>query len=312
MPILLLCSILIALMLGSVKITPSLLLSGDQTAQIIIFNLRFPRVMAALLAGVGLSVSGVLLQSVTDNELASPNIIGVNSGGGFFCILLLTLFPSYFMLLPFASFIGAFFTTLLIVSVVNKIGSAKSTIILAGIAVTTLLNSAISLFSLIDSDVLSIYNAFSVGGLSGIQLKSIIIPAVIIFICLAISLFLSKEIKLLSLGDELASSLGVRVKFIRLICLVLASASASAVVSFAGLLGFVGLVVPHISRRIVGNDTKKLLVFSAFSGAILVIWADLLGRVLLAPTEIPVGIVMAFIGAPFFFILLLKRRNFHA
>ena len=126
---------------------------------------------------------------------------------------------------------------------------------------------------------------------------------------LLVSLVLSRHIRLLSLGDKMAASLGVKVKAVRFIALLLASASAAAAVSFAGLLGFVGLVVPHIARRIVGTRTSVLLISSSLIGGALVILADLLGRVLLAPTEIPVGIIMALIGAPFFFLLLLKRRG---
>jgi len=280
-----------------------------ETAKIILLNLRLPRVLAALLAGIGLSVSGVLLQSITGNALAAPNIIGVNSGAGFCAIVMLSFFPNTLALLPLGAFAGAFLTTLLIVSLASRINAFRGTVILAGIATTAVLNAGISLLSLIDSDVLSAYNAFSVGGLAGIEMKELLIPAVIIFISLSISLILSKRIHTLCLGDSIAASLGVRVRALRTVCLVAASAAASAVVSFAGLLGFVGLVVPHISRKIAGENPFPLLITSSLIGAALVIFADLLGRVILAPTEIPVGVIMALIGAPFFFVLLLQRRN---
>lgn len=284
----------------------------SKTAAIILFELRLPRVLAALLAGVGLPVSGVLLQSVTGNPLAAPNIIGVNSGAGFCCIVMLTFMPSASAFLPFGAFVGAFATTLLIIGIANRINAFRGTVILAGIAVTAILNAGISLLSLLDTDVLSAYNAFSVGGLAGVRMAQLYIPAVIIAASLAVSLILSRRIHTLCLGDSLASSLGVRVRAVRIVCLVCASASAAAVVSFAGLLGFVGLVVPHISRKLTGERTSVLLVTSSFIGAILVTVADLCGRVLLAPTEIPVGIIMSLIGAPFFFVLLLKRRGGNA
>lgn len=305
----LLAAVLLGIFCGSTRLDWK---NNAANSTIILTYLRVPRVAAALLAGVGLSVSGVLLQSVTGNALASPNIIGVNAGAGFCCILLLNFFPQYWAALPFGAFIGAFATTLLIVTVAKKISAAPGTVILAGIACTTLLNAGISFLSLLDSDVLSSYNAFSVGGLNGVKLEQLVLPAIIIALCLCVSLLLSRQIHLLCLGDALAGSIGVRTQRIRMVCLVCASASAAAVVSFAGLLGFVGLVVPHISRRLCGNRTGPLLVTSSLVGAILVILADLLGRVLLAPTEIPVGILMAFIGAPFFFFLLLKRRDLHA
>jgi iron complex transport system permease protein len=188
-------------------------------------------------------------------------------------------------------------------------GTSKSSLILAGIALTALLNAGISFFTLINDDVLSSYNAFSVGGLAGVSVKKMAAPFVMIAVCLALALLFSREIGLLLLGDHGASSLGVNVKMLRILCMVLSSALAGAVVSFAGLLGFVGLVIPHIARRVVGYRVSSQIVSSALLGAILVILADLAGRLLAAPSEIPVGIMMAFIGAPFFLWLLLKRRG---
>lgn len=305
----LLTAVLLGIFCGSTRLDWK---NNPGNSRIILTYLRIPRAAAALVAGVGLSVSGVLLQSVTGNALASPNIIGVNAGAGFCCILLLNFFPQFWAALPLAAFAGAFATTLLIVTVARRISASPGTVILAGIAFTTLLNAGISFLSLLDSDVLSSYNAFSIGGLSGVKMEQLYLPAVIVAVCLAVCLALSRQIHLLCLGDTLAGSIGVRTGVIRMVCLICASASAAAVVSFAGLLGFVGLVVPHISRRLCGNRTGPLLVTSSLVGAILVILADLLGRVILAPTEIPVGILMAFIGAPFFFILLVRRRNLHA
>lgn len=295
--------------IGMLMGSTNLFIIPRETARIIFFNLRLPRVLAAALAGVGLSVSGVLLQSVTGNALAAPNIIGVNSGAGFCCIVMLSFFPGAVVFLPLGAFIGAFLTTLLIVAISGKINAFRGTVILAGIAITAVLNAGISLLSLLDNDVLGAYNAFSVGGVAGVETKELLIPALIIIASLAISLILSRRIHMLCLGDALAASLGVRVRALRTVCLICASAAAAAVVSFAGLLGFVGLVVPHISRKIAGESTLSLLLTSSFIGAILVILADLFGRVILAPTEIPVGVIMALIGAPFFFMLLLQRRN---
>ena len=140
-------------------------------------------------------------------------------------------------------------------------------------------------------------------------MNRIILPAAIILVCAAGAQALSSKINLLCIGDSMASSLGVRVRRLRMACLVFASASAAGVVSFAGLLGFVGLIVPHIARRIVGGNVSWLLPVSALGGAILVIVSDLLGRVLFAPSELPVGIVLSLIGAPFFLYLLRTRRK---
>lgn len=280
---------------------------GWETQSAILRYIRLPRVLGAVLAGVGLSVSGVLLQSVTANPLAGPSIIGVNSGAGFLAILCLSFFPKAIYALPFAAFFGAFGATMLILAMAGRVGSTRATVVLAGIALTTLLNAGISFLSMMDSDILLAYHDFSTGGLSGIRQQSLAVPGAIILASLGVSLLASRRIQLLCLGDTMALSLGVRVKALRMVCLLCASAAASAVVSFAGLLGFVGLVVPHIARRIVGENTKSLLLFSSLAGAILVLMADLLGRVLFAPAEVPAGIVMAAIGAPFFFSLLLKK-----
>ncbi|HIT33336.1 MAG TPA: iron ABC transporter permease [Candidatus Faecousia intestinigallinarum] len=282
---------------------------GMETYSLILYTIRLPRLLAALLAGAGLSISGVLLQSVTGNELASPNIIGVNAGAGFCVILFLCFFPQAIYALPFAAFFGAFLTTLLIMSVANRIGSGKSTIILAGIAFTAVLNAGISFVSLLDTDVLTSYNYFSIGGVAGVRKESLLIPGVIIAMAFAAAMAISRKIDLLCLGDSMAMSLGVPVKAVRMACLVCASASAAAAVSFAGLLGFVGLVVPHIARKLVGMETKSLLAASVLTGGIVVVLADLAGRVLFAPSELPVGIMMSVIGAPFFFALLLRRKG---
>lgn len=279
----------------------------DSVGSIIFFSIRLPRAFAAAVAGMGLGVSGVLLQSVTGNDLAGPNIIGVNAGAGFMMILAMCFFPKAFYLQSAFAFCGALGASLIIIAISSKISHGKSTVILSGIALTSLLNAGISLISLIDEDVLTAYNYFSVGSVSGVKISEVIFPFTVILLCLSISLILAKKIDLLYLGDEIAVALGLNVNSFRFLCIILASASAAAVVSFAGLLGFVGLVVPHIARNVVGNSSRYLIIFSALIGSCIVLVADTLGRLLLSPTDIPVGIVMAFIGVPFFMYLLLRR-----
>jgi len=283
---------------------------GYETARFILFSLRFPRLLAAMIAGTGLAVSGVLLQNIMGNPLASPNTIGVNAGAGLTVVLALSLFPTALPLLPFAAFLGAFGTSLLILAVSRRAGGGKATVVLAGVACTTLFQAVISFFSTLDTDVLSLYTAFSIGSLQGVSLEKILLPGVLVLACLAAALLLSGRIAVLSLGDAIAASLGVRVLRMRTVCLLLASMSAAAVVSYAGLLGFVGLVVPHITRKLAGYEIRHQLGVSALLGALLVMLSDLAGRVLFSPSEISVGILMALIGAPFFFVLLLKRKEF--
>lgn len=303
-----------ALLLGSADLTVKQVFNGlcgtaGEDVNIIVRSIRLPRVAAAAVAGVGLSVAGVLLQAVTDNDLASPNIIGINSGAGFAVIVMLALFPHRIYALPFAAFAGAFCAAMLIVYTSSRMGVTKSTVILAGVALTTILNAAISFISIADTDTMALYSHFSVGGFNGVTLHKLAVPAVMVALSVAVALVLSGRISILCLGDSVAASLGVRVKALRIICLVCASCCAASVVSFAGLLGFVGLVVPHIARQLVGKGVRDCIVASALAGAVIVIAADMFGRVILAPTEIPVGIVMAFIGAPFFIYLLLRRNT---
>ncbi len=308
-------TVLLAVRLGSVEMSSAAFLGGlfrrpgYETFTLILYQLRLPRVLGAILAGAGLSLSGLLLQNVTGNDLAGPNIIGVNAGAGFAVILLLFTGSVGVYWTPVAAFFGAFLTTLLILYTAVKVNGSKTTVILAGIAVTAVLNAGISFLSMLDSDVLVTYNHFSIGGLTAVRMEQLIVPGVIIGASLSAAMLFGKRINVLCLGDALAASLGVNVGRMRLFALVLASASAAAVVSFAGLLGFVGLVVPHICRRVWGGEFGRLLPLTVLFGAILVLSADLAGRLLFAPSEIPVGIVMALIGGPFFFSLLLRRKQ---
>lgn len=287
---------------------------GAETQSLILYSVRLPRILAGVLAGVGLSVSGVLLQGVTDNALASPNVIGVNAGAGFGVMLALAVLPSGLgllrvSLLPVLAFAGAFLATVTVVLLSRRAGGGRFAVVLAGVAMSALLNALISGMTLLDADILSSYNSFSIGGFRGVQYHELLLPAVMILACLAVSLLLSARIDLLCLGNRGAAVMGVPVKGLRTACILCASASAAAVVSFAGLLGFVGLIVPHMARRLVGNKTSYLLLTSALLGATVTVLADLFGRVLLAPTEIPVGITMALLGAPFFLFLLLQRKG---
>lgn len=286
---------------------------GYETVSFILYYLRLPRTLAALIAGVGLSVSGTLLQNTMGNPLVSPNTIGVNAGAGLTVVVFLTFLPRATWALPLVAFVGAFGTSLLILAVSRKAVTAytggKGTVVLAGIAVTTLFQAIISFLSTLDTDVLSLYTAFSIGSLQGVTMEQILLPGILVACCLIISQLLSGRIAVLSLGDSMASSLGVSVRRMRTICLLLASLSAASVVSYAGLLGFVGLVTPHMSRKLLGSDIRTQLTGSALLGGILVVLSDLLGRVLFAPSEIAVGILMALVGAPFFFHLLLHKKE---
>ena len=311
---LLLVSAIAGLCLGSASLSALQLLSalsgsGDDHIRTIIWQLRLPRVAAGMLAGIGLSTAGVLLQSVTANELASPNIIGINSGAGLAVILLLTVFPTAGAWLPIGAFFGACAAAMLILLAADRLGGSRTGILLIGIAITTILNAAISFLSLLDEGILAQYNHFTVGSLKAVRMDDLLLPTVIILAAFGASMVMSERLGVLCLGDAAASALGIRVKRLRIFALTCAAACAAAVVSFAGLLGFVGLVVPHIAKRMVGQQPSKMLPASALIAAVIVVLADLLGRILFAPSELPVGILMSLIGAPYFLILLCRRKR---
>ena len=308
---LLMLTIAAGISFGSAPLSFSGLAAGEGAARVILLGIRLPRVLAGFLAGIGLSAAGVLLQTVTANDLASPNIIGINSGAGLAVILLLYFAPQAGNFMAIGAFFGAFLAALVILAAGYRMGSARTGILLMGVAMTTIFNAVISFLSLLDEGILAQYNHFTVGSLRGLRLDDLLVPAVIIFAALTAALALSGRLGVLSLGDAAASALGLRVKRLRLAALACAAACAAAVVSFAGLLGFVGLVVPHMARALVGERPGKMLPVAALLGGCLVILADLLGRTLFAPSELPVGILMSLIGAPYFLYLLI-RRNRHA
>ena len=282
---------------------------GYEKISFILWNLRFPRTLSGILAGIGLSVSGLALQNITGNDLAGPNIIGVNAGAGFFVIMGMYFFSPSIHVLPVFAFFGAFMATVVIVLIGGAVYEIRSAIILAGVAVTALLNAGISLISLLDTDILSAYNDFSVGGLAHSDAGELAVPAVMICVSVLVMMYYAKDIDTMMLGDEIAKSLGVNIRFVRFAVIMVASIAAGAVVSFAGLLGFVGLVVPHMSKKLFGIRTKQALPGTVLIGATVVLFADTVGRTAFKGTEVPVGIVLAFVGVPFFLYLIFRRRT---
>jgi iron complex transport system permease protein len=212
---------------GSAPLSFAELAAGEGTARIILLGIRLPRVAAGFLTGVGLSAAGVLLQTVTANDLASPNIIGINSGAGLAVILMLTFAPKAGDFLPIGAFFGAFGASLVILAAGYRMGSARTGILLMGIAMTTIFNAVISFLSLLDEGILAQYNYFTVGSLRGLRLADLIVPAVIIFAAFCAALALSGRLGVLSLGDAAASALGIRVKGLRLATLACAAACAA-------------------------------------------------------------------------------------
>ena len=272
-------------------------------------NVRLPRVLAALLAGAALAASGAIIQAALDNPLASPNVIGVNSGAGLFVLLAAALVPGALWLAPLAAFAGALVTALIIFGLSLGGGLSRLTVVLAGIAITTVFGAGMNTILIVDPDAYIGSANFLVGGLSGVLMADLGWPALYIAAGLAAAAVGAARLNILALGDETAHGLGLNVRAARMALLAVAAVLAGAAVSFAGLLGFVGLVVPHAVRFFVGHDNRGVLPVSAVVGAAFVVGCDLLARVMFAPYELPVGILMAFIGGPFFIYLILKNKG---
>ena len=313
--VLLLAATALGFMLGSSSVSlPELAAwatGGEVTdaARAILANVRLPRVLAALLAGAALAASGAIIQAALDNPLASPNVIGVNSGAGLFVLLAAALVPGALWLAPLAAFAGALVTALIIFGLSLGGGLSRLTVVLAGIAITTVFGAGMNTILIVDPDAYIGSANFLVGGLSGVLMADLGWPALYIAAGLVAAAVGAARLNILALGDETAHGLGLNVRAARMALLAAAAVLAGAAVSFAGLLGFVGLVVPHAVRFFVGHDNRWVLPVSAVVGAAFVVGCDLLARVMFAPYELPVGILMAFIGGPFFIYLILKNKG---
>lgn len=288
-------------------ILETLLGRGDEVTGQIIWNIRLPRVIVSLLVGMALATAGCILQAIMRNPLATPNIIGVSSGAGLTALAIMILLPHMYQLVPLGAFVGALGATLFIYALAWKGGIVTYRLVLAGVAVSSILSAGNNILLSFYPDRVSGVINFMVGGLSGTSWRQVDMIVPYILTALLITLILRDKLNLLVLGDEVAISLGVRVERVRGMFILLSSLLAGAAVSAVGLLGFVGLIVPHMARLFVGSDYKKLVPVTMLLGAIILMLADLISRMVFAPIEIPVGIVMSLLGGPFFLSLLRRR-----
>ena len=303
-----------SLAFGAVSIPPgeviaALLGRGSGTTASIVLYARLPRLCGCLLAGAALACAGVIIQGVLNNPLAAPNVIGVNSGAGLATALCCALAPGAVRWTPLAAFLGALVGVLLVLFISERAGAARITLVLAGVALSSMFGAGIDAVVTFVPDALSGYTDFRVGGVKNLSMARLAPAFWVILIALLIALSLSNELDLLLLGRETAQSLGLPAKWLRLALLMVAAALAGAAVSFAGLLGFVGLLVPHIMRRLLGEDSFPLLLSSALGGGLLLTVCDLASRFIFAPFELPLGVVLSLTGGPFFIWLLLKQRR---
>ena len=270
---------------------------------------RLPRTLAALLSGGALAVAGAVIQTVLCNPLAAPNIIGVNASAGLAVTIACAVLPMSAAYTPWIAFAGALAGVLLVLGLSHAAGASRMTTVLSGVALSNLFGAAIDAVVTFVPDALSGYSDFKIGGFADVTMARLAPAAALILVSLALILTLSQQMDVLSLGAQTAQSLGLPVRPVRLLLLTLAAALCGAAISFAGLLGFVGLIVPHMMRRLVGEESLKLNLACALCGAALVTLCDTLARVLFAPYELSVGIVLSFLGVPFFLWLLFKKRG---
>ncbi|HBR03075.1 MAG TPA: iron ABC transporter permease, partial [Ruminiclostridium sp.] len=220
---------------------------------------RLPRTLAAILAGCGLSVSGLVLQAVLNNSLAGPSVIGVNSGAGLFTVLMAAFFPGTLQFAPAAAFVGALTAALLVYFIAQKTGASRMAIVLSGTAVSSFIGAITDTVLTVKPDTAISRTEFLIGGLSGIVLQQVKIPSLIILTSIFALILLGYDMNVLALGDETAKSLGMKVPLYRFLFLALAALLAGSAVSFAGLIGFVGLIIPHAARFLVGYDNRVLV-----------------------------------------------------
>lgn len=310
--ILLILGFILSNRLGSMEISVDriwevLRFDDGSPQRLVLWNVRLPRTIVACLAGINLALSGSILQGVMRNPLADPGIIGISSGAGLAGIIILILFPEHQNLVPPAAFLGAIVAAMMIYILAWKGGIQPIRVILAGVAVSAFLGAGISGLMVFYSDKVHGALMFMNGGLSARSWPQVwmILPYTIAGIILAV--LLSEKLNILILGDDIARGLGLKVEATRLGMTAIAALLAASAVSVVGLLGFVGLIVPHSVRIMIGKDYKYIFPGSILLGAAVLVLCDTFARTAFSPIEIPVGIVMAVLGAPFFLYLLRKE-----
>ena len=309
------CACLGSLLFGAAWLSPAQILqalaAGPESgvAGTIVWYARLPRTAASALTGCALAVSGCVIQAVLGNSLASPGIIGVNAGAGLAVTTLCAMGAISGWAIAAGSFLGALAAALLVTLTARRVGASRSTVILGGVAVNSFLSALSEAITSLVPDAAALSVDFRIGGFGSLAIGRVKPAAVLILLSLAVVLTLHNELDLLTLGEETAQGLGLRVGQVRATLLICAAILAGASVSMAGLLGFVGLIVPHMARFLVGSQSIRLLPTAALLGASLVTLCDLAGRLIAAPYELSAGIFMALIGGPFFLHLLPRQKG---
>ena len=291
------------------EIFSALINNDNNMVTTIVYKMRLPRNILAALIGANLAVSGILLQSVMKNPLADPGITGVSSGASVAAIIILLLMPHLSSLLPLFAFIGGAIACALVYIMAWKNGLRSERIVLAGVAINTILGGFISLLSTLFSDRIQSAILWLNGSLATKTWGHVNMLIFYSLIGLILSLFLVRSANVLQLGDESAKNLGFNVNGTRLLISAVAVFLAAISTAVVGIISFVGLIVPHIARMLMGSDHKYTIPFSIVLGAIVLLIADTLARTVGGSIEIPVGVITSIVGGPFFLYLLRKRGN---
>ena len=304
--------IIVGLTVGSVKLSigeifSSLKNNDNEVVSTIVFQMRLPRNILAVLIGANLSVSGLLLQAVMKNPLSDPGVTGVSSGASVFAIIILLLLPQYTSILPLVAFIGGAIACILVYLMAWKNGLKPLRVVLAGVAVNAIFGGIISLFTTLYSDRIQGALLWLNGSLASKTWQDVRLVGIYSLIGLTLAFFCARSANVLNLGDNTATNLGYNVNKTRIILSAVAVFLAGISTAVVGIISFVGLIVPHISRIIIGSDHKYTIPFSMILGGIVLLVADTVARTILGALELPVGVVMSIVGGPFFLYLLRKR-----
>ncbi len=310
-------SIFIALFFGAASITPSQLINclvnqcHNDISELVIWQIRLPRVLVGFVAGAGLACAGAILQNITRNPLADPYLFGIVAGAGLGATIASIGFNEQLIIsLPVAAFLGALFSVIIVFSLANFMQKIEQ-LLLAGVAVSFML-SAVTQFMLYTSEPLAANRVlfWLMGSLARVEMQHFYLISAVMLIALLIIFAFHRQIDALALGDEAASTLGVNVTKLRLIMLAICAALTAIIVAYCGGIAFIGLMIPHIVRQLVGSNSFRLIIGSILLGGSFLIWVDVLARSAINNLELPIGIITSVIGSLFFLFVMFKGTRY--
>jgi iron complex transport system permease protein len=290
--------------------------SGSQITQIIVLNLRLPRILLAILAGAGLAAAGAAMQGTLRNPLVSSYVLGISSAAGFgaalaivFGVGILSIFGGYLVIVN--AFLFSVLAMVIVYGIARVRGMSSETVILVGVAVGFLFSALLSLIQYVapQYQAVSAIVFWLMGSLTSATWQSILIVFPIVMVTIVLMMQQSWNINVMSMGHDVATSLGVNSKRVLATNMVLETLATASIIAFTGVIGFVDLIAPHIARMLIGNDHRFLIPCSALVGAFLLLCSDTVARLVIAPTELPVGIVTSMLGVPFFIYILVNKRR---